>query len=99
MSYGAELVYGDGGEGLVFLERGYARDIAAFMDALYKASTWGELQERAPRERYEEAVERWTESKEDDEEGRSSLPLPRTRSTATRFRAMKTGTGPSSRPA
>lgn len=74
MSYDSELVYGDGGEGLVFLERGYARDIAAFREALYRASTWGELQERAPRERYDEAVERWTESKQDDEEREVSPP-------------------------
>lgn len=76
MSYDAELVYGDGGEGLVFLERCYAQDMAAFRNALYKAFTWGDLRERVPRWCYEETVERWTESKEDDEEEEVSPPNP-----------------------
>ncbi len=60
-----ELVYGDGGEGLVFLEKGYALDIANFREALYKARTWGELKTRVGEERYKEAVDAWVESQTD----------------------------------
>lgn len=69
-----ELVYGECGEGLVFLERGYAEDIAAFREALYRASTWGELRQRAPRHRYEEAVEQWMEGREEEDEGGEASP-------------------------
>ena len=34
-----ELVYGEGGEGLLFLEKEYALDIARFREALTRAST------------------------------------------------------------
>lgn len=71
---GVELIYGDGGEGLVFLERGYAEDIAMFREALFRASTWGELRERVPQQRYEETVEQWMESKREDEE--MQIPPP-----------------------
>ncbi len=54
-----ELVYGDGGEGLVFLEKNYALDIGGFREALYKARTWGELKARVSGERYEETVAAW----------------------------------------
>lgn len=60
-----QLVYGDGGEGLVFLERGYAVDIRDFRNALDKAATWGELKSTVGEERYEETVDRWIESERD----------------------------------
>ncbi len=59
------LIYGDGGEGLVFLERDYALDIANFRKALYKARTWGELKTAVSQERYEETVDAWVESQID----------------------------------
>lgn len=73
---GVELVYGDGGEGLVFLERDYALDIAAFREALYKASTWGTLRQRVSPSRYEETVEQWMDSREDEEDQEISPPAP-----------------------
>lgn len=73
---GVELVYGDGGEGLVFLERFYALDIAAFREALYKASTWGQLRERISPSRYEETVEQWMDSREDEEGKEVTPPAP-----------------------
>lgn len=56
---GIELVYGNGGEGSVFLERGYAEDIRDFRNALYKATTWGELRDMAGEDRYDETLEAW----------------------------------------
>jgi hypothetical protein len=53
-----ELVYGEGGEGLVFLEREYAQDIWGFRMALYEASTWGELKAKISEARHEETVDR-----------------------------------------
>lgn len=47
-----ELVYGEGGEGLVFLEKEYALEIADFRKALSEASTWGELKARVSEGRY-----------------------------------------------
>ncbi len=69
---GIELVYGNGGEGSVFLERGYAEDIRNFQKALCKAATWGEIRDMAGEDRYQETVERWREGEIDrlmDEEG------------------------------
>ena len=60
-----QLVYGDGGEGLVFLEREYAVDIRDFRSALYKAATWGELKTMVSEERYEETVDAWVQSQID----------------------------------
>ena len=56
-----ELVYGDGGEGLVFLEKNYALAIGGFREALSEASTWGELRARVSEERYEETIAAWGE--------------------------------------
>jgi hypothetical protein len=41
-----ELVYGEGSEGLIFLQKEYALDFAGFREALSKAFTWGELRAR-----------------------------------------------------
>jgi hypothetical protein len=60
-----ELVYGEGGEGLLFLEKEYALDIARFREALTRASTWGELKSRVSDERYRETVDKWVESEHD----------------------------------
>ena len=37
-----ELVYGEGGEGLICLQKEYALDIAGFREALLKAFNWSE---------------------------------------------------------
>jgi hypothetical protein len=60
-----ELVFGEGGEGLLFLEKEYALDIARFREALTRASTWGELKSRVSDERYRETVDTWVESELD----------------------------------
>jgi hypothetical protein len=81
-----ELVYGEGGEGLVFLEKEYALNIAGFRKALYEVPTWGELKARVNEARYRETVERWAEGEfdrlldegelEGDGEPDVSLPSP-----------------------
>lgn len=77
-----ELIYGHGGEGLVFLERGYAVEIRDFRNALYKAVTWGELRSMVSEERYQETFEAWKEYEldrlmdEEDNEEELEVPLP-----------------------
>ncbi|MFH1834397.1 MAG: hypothetical protein ABH877_05175 [bacterium] len=52
---GAEqLVYGDWGGGLVFMDRDHALDLAHLHQVLGEAKTWGDLWSRLPRERFEE---------------------------------------------
>ena len=53
-----QLVYGSINEGLVFLEKNYARDIATFRRALLEARTWDELRSMVSTERYEETVDK-----------------------------------------
>ena len=60
-----ELVHGNCGEGIVFLEKSYALDIANYRDALFRARTWGELRSKVDEERYEETVNAWVESEVD----------------------------------
>lgn len=81
---GVELVYGNGGEGSVFLERGYAEDIRDFRNALYKAATWGELRDMAGEDRYQETLEAWKAheldrlmDEEDLEEDEVEVSLPK----------------------
>ncbi len=78
-----ELVYGDGGEGLVFLEKDYATDVSIFRSALNEARTWGELRTKVSEERYQETLNAWLESESErlaDEEGSGGgepeVPLP-----------------------
>ncbi len=78
------LVYGDGGQGLLFLEEEYAVDIGDFREALYRAKTWGDLKGMVTEQRYRETVEAWMETEhdrlsdeaEDDEEPEVAAPEP-----------------------
>lgn len=54
-----DLVYGDGGRGLVFLEEDYIAELRDFRDALQSAADWGELRDMVSGERYQETVEVW----------------------------------------
>jgi hypothetical protein len=77
-----ELIYGEGGEGLEFLEKQYALHIGHFREALYKSRTWGELNSRVGEKDYKDIVEMWVESElerleyEDDEEPEVAPPSP-----------------------
>lgn len=58
------VVYGAWGEGLVFLYRDHAEDLALLHQVLYEAKIWGDLWSRLPRARFQEIWET-IESNED----------------------------------
>jgi hypothetical protein len=70
----APLVYGEAGEGLVFMPKPEADELAALRKALQSSTTWGELRNSVSEERWQgirEAIERVVEDIPDEyrEEG------------------------------
>lgn len=69
-----QVVYGDAGECLVFIEEGAAHDFVRLHRAM-EARTWGEFRSRAPAYWYEDAVGRLEEqTMEDLQEDQGSDP-------------------------